>query len=71
MPGSGTEALVPGATRRGTRPDGARPARPLFRDEVKEHETRISYLSVRDMVLPGSFIVIDGGEIRLRESSVR
>lgn len=34
---------------------------PFSRDEVKEHETRISYLSVRDMVLPGSFIVIDGG----------
>ncbi|MBM4091715.1 MAG: dimethylmenaquinone methyltransferase [Planctomycetes bacterium] len=34
---------------------------PFSHDEVKGHESRISYLSVRDLVMPGCVVVIDGG----------
>lgn len=33
---------------------------PFSREEVKEHEERIRYLTVRDLVEPGCVVVIDG-----------
>jgi regulator of RNase E activity RraA len=34
---------------------------PFSHEEVKEHESRVNYHTVRNLVQPGCFVVIDGG----------